>query len=225
VKRTRYVTSLRWTSLATNETLKRVRSFRNLVLGASAALFVLATALALIAWWQPNAIPLCFSVQPTASSTTTTGPPAAAPTPTTAPTNFECPTGSSAAADDDAPTGGDVVLVELLGFVGGTLAGAVAIRRVRGTTTPFDVPVALAVLKMPFGALTALTAIVLIHGAFLPGLTSLDSQSQIVAYALVFGYAQQAITKLVDRQGQTVLGSVPSVDTQPSASAAPEGKP
>ena len=242
VMRTRYVTSLRWTSLATNDSLKRVRSFRNLVLGASAALFILAAALAAIAVWQPNAIPLCFPAQPTttsaaATSTTTapaaasattaaptTPPPAAASpsTTTTAPTTFECPTGSSTKADDEAPTGGDVVLVELLGFVGGTLAGAVAIRHVRGTTTPFDVPVALAVLKMPFGALTALTAIVLIHGAFLPGLTSLDTQSQIVAYSLVFGYAQQAITKLVDRQGQTVLGSVPSADTQPNSPGAAE---
>ena len=43
-----------------------------------------------------------------------------------------------------------------------------------------------------------------------------------MAYSLVFGYAQQAITKLVDRQGQTVLGRVPSADTQPSTSTAAE---
>jgi hypothetical protein len=200
--RNRYVVAHRWVSIATHNSLNQVRSFRNLVLGASAALMVLAVSLAVIGRWQPNSIPLCFPTQPTApTATTTTG---------ATLSMFECPTGTSTDSDDDAPSSGDVALVELLGFIGGTIAAAVAIRRVRGTATPFGVPVALAVLKMPFGALTALTAIILIRGAFLPGLSSLDSQSQIVAYALVFGYAQQVLTKLVDRQGQNVLDRVPS---------------
>ena len=57
------------------------------------------------------------------------------------------------------------------------------------------------------------------RGGFVPGLTNLDSQVQILAYAFLFGYAQQLFTKIIDKQGQTILGSVPSKD---SGSARPE---
>jgi hypothetical protein len=39
------------------------------------------------------------------------------------------------------------------------------------------------------GALTALGALIPIRREFIPGLSALDSQEQILAYALVFGYA------------------------------------
>ncbi len=56
------------------------------------------------------------------------------------------------------------------------------------------------------------------RGQFVPGLSALDSPAQILAWALVFGYAQQLFTRLVDQQGQTVLNSVRSADTpQPSS--------
>jgi hypothetical protein len=56
------------------------------------------------------------------------------------------------------------------------------------------------------------------RGQFVPGLSALDSTAQILAWALVFGGAQQLITRLIDQQGQTVLNSVRSAGTpQPSA--------
>jgi hypothetical protein len=45
-------------------------------------------------------------------------------------------------------------------------------------------------------------------GQFVPGLTALDTSAQILAWALLFGYAQQVFTRLADRQGQNVLNSV-----------------
>jgi hypothetical protein len=36
--------------------------------------------------------------------------------------------------------------------------------------------------------------------------------AQILAWALVFGYAQQLFTRLIDQQGQTVLESVRGAD-------------
>ena len=48
----------------------------------------------------------------------------------------------------------------------------------------------------------------------MPGLSALDTSAQILAWALVFGYAQQLFTRLVDRQGQTVLDSVRGADKQ-----------
>ena len=97
----------------------------------------------------------------------------------------------------------------------------------RGTSTPYDVPASLAFLKVPTGALTAIAALIAIRGDFVPGLSSLDSQEQILAYALVFGYAQQLLTGLVDRQGQSILASVPSKDSAGSrpSTALPGGLP
>ena len=97
--------------------------------------------------------------------------------------------------------------------MGGALASAVSLRNVRGTSTPYDVPVALALLKLPTGALTAIAALIAIRGDFVPGLSALDSQEQILAYALAFGYAQQLLTGLIDRQGQSILSGVPSKDS------------
>jgi hypothetical protein len=114
-----------------------------------------------------------------------------------------------------------VVVVVLLGLLGGSLAAAVSIRNLRGTQTPYDVPIALSLLKAPAGALTAVGALIAIRGAFIPGLSELDSQEQILAYALVFGYAQQLLTGLIDRQADQLLGSVPSKDAEQSRSQLP----
>ena len=64
------------------------------------------------------------------------------------------------------------------------------------------------VLKLPTGALTAVLGLLLMRGQFVPGLSNLDTSAQIVAWAVVFGYAQQLFTRLVDERGQAVLQAV-----------------
>ena len=61
--------------------------------------------------------------------------------------------------------------------------------------------VALALLKFPAGAFTALAALIAIGGELVPGFTALDTQPQILAYALLFGYAQQLLTGLIEQAG------------------------
>ena len=100
---------------------------------------------------------------------------------------------------------------------------AIRSRRVsQGTSTPYDVPVALALLKLPSGALSALVGLLFVRGEFIPGLSQLDSQPQILAYAFLFGIAQQLITGAVDRQAQEILTKVPSKE---SVSAKPQPSP
>lgn len=77
---------------------------------------------------------------------------------------------------------------------------------------------ALAALKLPTGAVTALLGLLLMRGQFVPGLSALDTSAQILAWGLVFGYAQQLFTRLVDQQGQTVLDSVRGAN-QPQVTA------
>jgi hypothetical protein len=121
------------------------------------------------------------------------------------------------------PAPGDVTLVALLGLLGGGLSAAVSLRGLQGTSTPYDAPVALALLKLPSGALSALVGLLFVRGEFIPGLSQLDNQPQILAYAFLFGIAQQLITGAVDRQAQEILTKVPSkepVSTKPQPSPA-----
>lgn len=109
---------------------------------------------------------------------------------------------------EDASDVWDVPLVLLIGLLAGAVAAAASLRNNRGTALPFKVPVALALLKLPAGALTAFLGIELMRGGFVPGLSALDSSAQIVAWAIVFGSSQQLLTRLVDRQGETVIDAV-----------------
>ena len=102
----------------------------------------------------------------------------------------------------------DLIVVELVGLTAAAIAAAAAIRRIRGSSERYGLPVALAALKLPTGALTAFLGLLLMRGQFVPGLSALDTSAQILAWALVFGYGQQLFTRLVDQQGQSVLNSV-----------------
>lgn len=162
----------------------RLRSFRNIVLEAATAITLFMTIFIVVVAIHASWVPLCFTQ---ATETTV------------------CPTGTG------QPSSPDIVIVALLGLLGGVMAGAISINKLRGTSTPYDVPTALALLKAPFGAMTAVAAIIFIRGGFVPGLSDLDSQVQILAYAFVFGYAQQLLTGLIDKQAQVVLNSLPSM--------------
>lgn len=182
---------------ASDRRYAQVRSFRNLLWKLVGAVLVFALGLAVVIALVPTIAPLCF--QP--------GSAAGTPAPTV------CPTGVGA---DRAPRASDVVVVALMGLVGGAIAATFAIRKLRGTDIPYDVPLALAVLKVPLSGLTAVVGILCMTGGFVPGLSDLDSQGQVLAYAVLFGYAQQLLTQVVDNRAQSVLSSVPGVEPPPA---------
>jgi hypothetical protein len=185
----------------------RVRSFRNVLIATTGVLTLLAAALALIGWLMPAALPLCFEPQqsadryvavcPIRQSEAVSGSPG---TPGTGAVTLVADTASRA----------DLLVVELVGLVAAAVAAAAAVRRIRGSSEPHSLPVVLALLKLPTGALTAVLGLLLLRGAFLPGLSALDTSGQIVAWAVVFGYAQQLFTRFVDQQADSVLDSVRS---------------
>lgn len=188
-QRAAYRTALQLGFAASDEQYSRVRSLRNLILGSAIFMLLLAVGMGLLGWFRPHLVNLCFT-NITVGGTEV----------------HSCPAGGN------GPTRWDIILVEVLGLVGGSLSAMVAIRGMRGTSTPYGVPVAQALLKLPAGALVSLTALLLLGGEFFPGLSGLDSPQQIVAYALVLGYAQQLVTRLVDQQANSVLDRVPSAE-------------
>ncbi|MFJ8675634.1 hypothetical protein [Streptomyces sp. NPDC093589] len=185
----------------------RVRSFAQIVYGLAAVLTIIVLLVGVLGAVSPNTVPLCF--QPTGIGVV-------------------CPTASEASDQIQTPrpdvdelyamvaSPWDYPVVEFIGLVAAAVAAAASLRRIRGTSTPYNVPVALALLKLPTGALTAVLGLLLMRGEFVPGLQSLDSSAQIIAWAVIFGYAQQLFTRFVDNQAQTVLNSVGGPNAIPS---------
>jgi hypothetical protein len=206
---------------ASDQLHARARGFRNILVVATVVIAVLMLGIVIAVALFPWTMPLCF--EPTVPSAAATRNHAG-----TESTRKVCPSGedtNEGGADVlREPTREDVMIVAGLGLLGGALAGALAIRKVRGTSTPYDVPLALALLKLPTGSLTAVTGMLLLGGAFVPGLSELDSQRQILAYALLFGYAQQLGTQFIDKRAESILHAIPAKDavskqpTQPSPS-------
>ena len=110
-----------------------------------------------------------------------------------------CPSGRNLA------DGGDVFLIEFMGMFAAALAGAAALNKMRGNSSPYHVSVLLLLLRLPVGAMSAVLGILLVSGAFFPGLTSLDTGAQIIAWAAAFGILQEAVTRAVDKQGRELL--------------------
>jgi hypothetical protein len=216
-RRAEYTTAVRLGYGIKDAQHAQLQSFRNIVYGTTFALSVVVIAMCLIGASFPDAIPLCFTPTPTTQqpgtvTTTTLQPPR--PTTTVQEEDTICPSEEQPPEPSTAgrrlPAPGDVTLVALFGLLGGALSGAFTIRNLQGTSTPYSVPVALSLLKLPAGALTAIVGILLVRGEFVPGLSQLDNQPQILAYAFIFGIAQLAVTRYVDDRGQEVMRRVPS---------------
>ena len=181
----------------------RLRSFRTIVVLTTVALFLLAAGLAAVSGANPQWMPLCFAPQgahTVVCPTTTAATGGSADDPAT--------TAEVAAVVGRTVQGQDALVVMMIGLAAAAVTGAAALRLMRGSSTPYAVPVALLLLKLPTGALTAFFGLILLQGEFVPGLSALDTSGQILAWALLFGAAQQLVTGLVDKKAQSVLDSV-----------------
>ena len=181
--------------------LMRLRQFRNVLLGGFLVFMGIAIVLGVIGSVSPTTIPLCFAPETDGNTT------------------IVCPSGETFVGQvnpgfDHDPAiaktvaGGDIWLVELLGLLGAALTGAAALRNLKGTTTPYFVSVTLALFKLPTGAVTAVVGLLLMRADFVPGLSALDTSAQILGWAVVFGIAQQLVTRFADSKAAGLLESV-----------------
>jgi hypothetical protein len=212
IRRARLGRALERGYAASDEAHANIRRFRNVLLCAAALVAACTFLLIREVAEDPTAVPLCFQPDITTAQ-------AAALPPDQRPGSHRavCPSGEQAVGDGPLkPTGPDIWIVAGLGLLGGGLASAVSVRKMASCAAPYDVPLALALLKVPTGALTAVAGILLLGGGFVPGLSELDTQRQILAYALVFGYAQQLATRFLDDRATTLLTDIPSKHTPPT---------
>jgi hypothetical protein len=214
-ERGKIVTTVRAASSEALRVNVRLRSFRNVVVLTIVLMAVLAFAVALMGFLRPTWLPLCFAPEESGKAVVVC--PTGQSEPFTPSQSGLARQGNTPQRDIDdvvAETAKpeDLMVVELVGLAAAAVAAAAAIRNIKGSSERYGLPLALAALKLPTGAVTAFLGLLLMRGQFVPGLNALDTTAQILAWALVFGFAQELFTHFVDQQGQTVLNSVRAAD-------------
>lgn len=197
----------------------RERSFAQLVWCWAIGLLGIAITIAFFTAFIPTLLPICFGPTPNVPSAEIVEPPRGLIV--VCPLGQQSFTGNMDLSSEFAASSGDYAVVETVGFVAAAVTAAAALHQLRGSPTASNVPLALACLKLPAGALTAVLGLLLMRGEFVPGLTSLDSSAQIIGWAVIFGAAQHLFTKVVDARGREVMEAAPS----PQPAAAPQGAP
>lgn len=179
--------------------LARVRSLRNMLWTATFVVLLGVTGIALYGWFSPGSLSMCFAPKVSPGSANQM--------------DIVCPSMEYPGVPTGTPPSSrasprDIITVEIAGLAGAALTVIASLRRIRGTSAPYMLPLASAVLKFPTGALSAFLGVLLIRGAFVPGLSDLDSRAQVLAWAAVFGAAQHLVTRLVDDRAQMTLSEV-----------------
>jgi hypothetical protein len=112
-----------------------------------------------------------------------------------------------------APPWPTIWQIELVGALGGLLAGVTALRALEGFAGPFGLPIVMATLKIPTGALTGLLGALWMQNSVFAVFKPQEGL-KILAYVALFGFAQQAFTTFADRQAGQLLGEARG--TQPA---------
>jgi hypothetical protein len=212
-ERRKIISIVRGASSAALREHVRLRSFRNVVVVTATLMLLLAIGVAITGLLRPTLIPMCFAPEEAGQATVVCPTAQSEPfVPTGGQPQHGVPTRDIDAVVEETAKPLDLTVIELVGLTAAAIATAAAIRRIKGSSERYGLPVALASLKLPTGAITAFLGLLLMRGQFVPGLSALDTSAQILAWALVFGYAQQLFTRLVDQQGQTVLDNVRGAD-------------
>jgi len=179
----------------------RLRSLETVIAITAGAMLLVAVALAVIGSLSPDTIPLCFSPEEAGQTRVVCPTEQSGPLPVEVDRDIDIIVKATVAWQD-------ILVIEVIGLTAAAVSAASAIRQMRGSSEPHGVPIALALLKLPTGAVTAFLGLLLMRGQFVPGLTALDTSAQILAWAAIFGYAQQLFTRMVDQQAQNVLNDV-----------------
>lgn len=157
-----------------------VRSFRNNLILVT---FVLLAAVVGVAIWHavnPHFLSMCTETTPEGELTHCLG------------------------EKTSKPDGSDVALVTAMGALGGLLAIAFSFSESDVAPTRYDPKTWQAFLKPVTGAAVAIIAVLFLQSGFLLKPSS-ETQSMFLAYAVLFGFSQQLLTRFVDKQADSLI--------------------
>jgi hypothetical protein len=157
----------------------QVRRFRGVLLGTFLGLLIAVALLAILGSAHPGYFPLCVQKQATTGGTTV------------------CPTGGS------NPGRADLAFIMAIGGIGAILAVAANLTSLKPTGVRYSLSVAQGLIKIPFGAITAMLGIIIVSTQSNIGV--LATHAGLISTAVVFGYSQQIFTKLIDKRADDLL--------------------
>lgn len=169
---------------ANNEKHANLRTFRNLLLSATALLTFLLVVLAVWHAINKNFVSLCGATPPQGA--------------TQAPQR--CFSGQN-------PAHRDVAAIELIGAIAGLLSVAFALGSEKVPPSRYNVRAAQILLKPAAGAATALIGVLLVQSGIIVAPAQNASETLFLAYAAAFGFSQQLLTQFVDKRAGKLLGS------------------
>jgi hypothetical protein len=108
-------------------------------------------------------------------------------------------------------TAGDVATIELWGAVGGVVGLIAALRKIVSTRAPIRLQAVQLFLKLPAGAIIALFGVLIFQAGVFTTI-KIATPTQLAAYALIFGLAQEAVTNMVDKEAGKLLEQSKSTD-------------
>jgi hypothetical protein len=164
---------------AEDQQQSEVRRFRGVLLGIFLGLLIAVALLAILGDAHPSYFPLCVHNQ-AASGTTTV-----------------CPTGGT------NPSGADLAFIMAIGGIGAVLSVATSLTGLKPTGVRYSLSVMQGLVKIPFGAVTAMLGIIILSTQSSIGV--LATHAGLISAAVVFGYSQQLFTKLIDKRADDIL--------------------
>jgi hypothetical protein len=103
----------------------------------------------------------------------------------------------------------DLALIAGLGAFGGLLSAVASLQRLRNFQRFYGLPLAQTILKLPAGAVTAVAGMLLLQHGVLGSVGPVD-WATAMAYAVLLGVAQIAVTKRIDSRANDLLGDANS---------------
>lgn len=168
---------------ASDEAHAGARALRNKLFVAGLVLIGLNTLLGILGFVRPGFVPMCVER-------------------VDAPGHLACASGGLVSG------AGDVWLVQVMGAVGAVVASVVLLVRRRPSLSPYILVGYQALIKVLLGALLAVVGVLALASGIGEGLIGVRSQAAVLVAAVVFGYAQQLGTRLLDNYADRLLNRV-----------------
>jgi len=177
-----------------------LRSFRNVLAAVMFVLLLGCIAIAFVGQFDQSAWSVC------------------GPSETAGSTAQQCLDGGA------NPRGLDLAEVAIAAALGGLVSAAVGLLKQQGFQGPYSLPLVQALMKIPMGAAVGLAAILLLQRNLL-GLLGPVPGTRVLAYAVLFGFAQLAVTTLIDTRANDVIQKARSKDdpNKSTSKATPSG--
>ncbi|MBE3206433.1 hypothetical protein [Parafrankia irregularis] len=100
--------------------------------------------------------------------------------------------------------------VSLFGAIGALISAVPPLANAAGTWNPFSLPVYQMLLKIVLGPLFAVVGVILLKAGIIPGTRPSLSLADLLVWSVVFGAAQQAVTRSVDSRVAGLVAGDPA---------------